>query len=383
MLGKSCCITLFELFSKHLDICGVPRRTFFERLVHFTDNPLHIDKLREFCSSEGQLALYEYNQLEHRSYVEVLEDFHSCKVPIEWLIQFIPRLQPRKFSISSCCEYYRVPEHCVANGVFSSDACKQLPVVSVPIVECTVALVEYETPLKRKRFGVCSQFIQTLPLIDPSHGESYSDNDHTCFVPIGIIPGSFRLNRDAFLQKKVIMIGPGTGIAPFRSMCQQRYFHWMNHRNNLDNSDPVESVMVFFGNRNADKDFFFEHEWSNWTAKGQTDDNNTGACVEYFATAFSRDVPNKKVYVTHKMKEYGKIIWEWITKYECLIFVAGSSRKMPTDVQNTLIAIVQEHGNMTSEDAEKFIRFLERTYRYQSETWSVKKKILFVLFGHI
>lgn len=361
-------LSIYDLFERHLDICGVPRRTFFERLVHFTENEAHKNKLIELCSNtnEGQIALYEYNQSESRTFIEVLHDFNSCDIPLDYLLSLIPKLKPRKYSISSAMEYYFEDENCVENGI-PIDARRR------KLVEVTVALVEYETPLKRKRKGLCSRYIASWPFtqrIDDQQTDDQQVDDQqvddqkrngnevpnraVIRVPLWIEKGSFRFKAD-WLSSNVLMIGPGTGIAPFRSMCQYRYYL----KNNAKQQE-VGDCLVFFGNRNREKDYFYESEWKKMESKG---------AVFKMVTAFSRD-QDKKIYVTDKIREHGELIWNWISVKKCYILVAGSSLKMPNDVRNAIIQIVGKYGKMNTKAAQKVVAGLERQRRYQSETWS-------------
>ena len=364
-------LSIYDLFERHLDICGVPRRAFFERLVHFTENEAHKNKLIELCSntSEGQIALYEYNQSESRTFIEVLHDFNSCNIPLDYLLSLIPKLKPRKYSISSAMEYYFDDENCVDNDI-------PIDVVSRgrrrKLVEVTVALVEYETPLKRKRKGLCSRYIASWPFTHRLGDQQVDDqkqngnlngnpngnqvgNNEVIRVPLWIEKGSFRFKSD-WLSSNVLMIGPGTGIAPFRSMCQYRYYL----KNNGLQQQEVGDCLVFFGNRNREKDYFYESEWRKMESKGS---------VFKMVTAFSRD-QNRKIYVTDKMRKHAELIWNWISVKKCYILVAGSSLKMPNDVRNVIIEIVGKFGKMNSKAAQKVVANLERHRRYQSETWS-------------
>ena len=124
-------------------------------------------------------------------------------------------------------EYYFEDENCVENDI---------PIDAISrgrrrkLVEVTVALVEYETPLKRKRKGLCSRYIASWPFTeqvdDQKQNENLNGNEvanrEVIRVPLWIEKGSFRFKAD-WLSSNVLMIGPGTGIAPFRSMCQYRY----------------------------------------------------------------------------------------------------------------------------------------------------------------
>lgn len=94
--------TLRTLITLHLDICSVPRRSFFEMLKHFSSDEQHVEKFTEFCTSEGQEELWDYTTRPRRTIVEVLADFRSSlNIPIEYILDVFPLLRPRRFSIAS------------------------------------------------------------------------------------------------------------------------------------------------------------------------------------------------------------------------------------------------------------------------------------------
>ncbi|CAG8628141.1 8417_t:CDS:10 [Dentiscutata erythropus] len=123
-------LTLRKLFEDYLDIFSTPRRSFFEFLKFFVTNEDHIEKLKEFCSAEGQDDLYAYNQRVRRTISEVLQDFSSAEIPLEYIIDMFPEIQPRQFSISSSLKAHPGQIH------------------------LTVAIVKYKTKLQKPREGI-------------------------------------------------------------------------------------------------------------------------------------------------------------------------------------------------------------------------------------
>ena len=90
-----------ELFQKYIDILGTPRRYFFEQMSLFATDEEEKEKLIELCSPEGADLIHDYCTREKRTYLEIFDDFKTCNPPIEYLLDIIPRLQPRGFSIAS------------------------------------------------------------------------------------------------------------------------------------------------------------------------------------------------------------------------------------------------------------------------------------------
>ena len=93
-------MTFRDLFIKYLDIFGVPRRSFFEMLAHFTKDELQTERLQEFASAEGQDDMFSYCQRPRRTLAEVLFDFKSATIPLEYILDIFPIIRPRSFSIA-------------------------------------------------------------------------------------------------------------------------------------------------------------------------------------------------------------------------------------------------------------------------------------------
>lgn len=149
----------------------------------------------------------------------------------------------------------------------------------------------------------------------------------------------FSLPED--LNTPIIMIGPGTGIAPFRAFMQERLATQADGRN-----------WLFFGERNRASDFFYEEYWTELEKQGRL----------RLSTAFSRD-QKERFYVQHKMLEEKKALWEWIQEGS-LIYVCGDAEKMAKDVDHALHQIAREVGGMNQGEARNFFKMLRLQKRY-------------------
>jgi sulfite reductase (NADPH) flavoprotein alpha-component len=159
-------------------------------------------------------------------------------------------------------------------------------------------------------------------------------------IPIYVQPSNhFSLPED--LNASIILIGPGTGIAPFRAFIQERLASQAGGRN-----------WVFFGERNRATDFYYGDFWTELESQGRI----------RLDTAFSRD-QTEKIYVQHKMLEEKKSLWNWIQEGS-YIYVCGDAEKMAKDVDLALQQIAREEGDMSEEDARKFIKALRLEKRY-------------------
>ncbi|XP_028408257.1 NADPH-dependent diflavin oxidoreductase 1-like isoform X2 [Dendronephthya gigantea] len=305
--------TVRYLVENYWDIQGVPRRYFFELLSHLTTSELEEEKLQEFNTAEGQEELYSYCYRPRRTALEVFQDFPyaSKNITLEYLFDLITPLKPRAFSIASSIKVH--PNQ----------------------VQILMAVVKYKTNLFKPRVGVCSTWLASL--------------DHTTNVKIPVWIKKATISFPKLLDTPVIMIGPGTGCAPFRSFIEERKCH----------SNQDGKCVLFFGSRSKCKDFFFEEEWLPL--------QNNGRLILF--TAFSRDQENK-IYVQDRLKENSSFVWELIDRQQAWCFLAGNSKQMPSDVSDVLKETFMSEGKLTKDEAEEYLKQLIRTKRYQRETWA-------------
>ena len=199
-------------------------------------------------------------------------------------------------------------------------------------VHLTVALVEYDAHGSTHQGGA-SSFLSTR-LDEGGEVNVFVEKNN-----------NFRLPDDGNIP--VIMIGPGTGIAPFRAFMQQREAEEASGEN-----------WLFFGNPNYTQDFLYQTEWQRFVKDG---------VVNKISLAFSRD-QQEKVYVQHRMLEQGAELYQWLEQ-GAHIYVCGDANHMAKDVQDALVQIVIEHGTKSEEQAEQYISDLRRAKRYQKDVY--------------
>jgi len=200
-------------------------------------------------------------------------------------------------------------------------------------VHLTVATVRYESR-GRMRGGVCSTFL--------------SDRvDETTPLPTFIKSGAgFRL-PDPADETPIIMCGPGTGIAPFRSFLQERKA-----------TGAKGKAWLFFGEINCSTCFFYEDEWKGYLADGT---------LTRLDTAFSRDQA-LKLYVQHKMLENGKELYAWLEQ-GAIFYICGDAARMATDVDNALREIVAKEGGKSPEEVNAYMDNLKTSKRYRKDVY--------------
>ncbi|XP_078128386.1 NADPH-dependent diflavin oxidoreductase 1 [Sander vitreus] len=304
--------TVRHLVESYLDIAAVPRRSFFELLSTFATNELEREKLIELSSAAGQDELHSYCNRPRRTALEVLADFPhtTAELKVDYLLDLFPDIQPRSFSIASSLQAH--PHR----------------------LQILVAVVSYKTKMYKPRRGLCSTWLASL---DPAQGEVY--------VPLWVKKGTMRFPKEK--DTPVIMVGPGTGVAPFRSALQERIAEGKN------------ANVLFFGCRSERKDFYLRTEWEEMMKTGRLN----------LFTAFSRD-QEEKVYVQHRVRDNAELMWDLIANRSACFYIAGNAKEMPTGVCDALKEVFQQQGGMSAEDAEQMLAAMERTGRFQSETWS-------------
>ncbi|MBI88151.1 MAG: sulfite reductase subunit alpha [Euryarchaeota archaeon] len=230
-----------------------------------------------------------------RDYIDALDDFRGFGFKPQQLIEGMDRLKPRLYSIASSPEFEEGTVH------------------------LTVAIVRY-THHERDRAGLCTGYM--------------ADRCETNSTEVGVYMSptrSFVLPEDG--SKDIIMVGPGTGIAPFRAFLQQREIE-----------DSVGRNWLFFGDWTEEGEYLYRDEMEDWKKKG---------LITRHDLAWSRQ-GSEKVYVQHLMKNQGKEIWEWIDN-GAYFYVCGDKQYMAKDVHKTLIGICSEFGNMDHEEAKDFV----------------------------
>lgn len=299
----------------YVDICTPPRTHVLKELSEHCSSEEDKAKLKLMSSStpEGKAEYARWVQESSRSIVHILEDLPSCKPPLDLMLEFMPRLQPRYYSISSSSKVH--PER----------------------VHITAVKVDYETPTGRRVAGVAT-------------GQMAITNLGTR-LPVFIRRSQFKLPTRPNVP--IIMVGPGTGLAPFRGFLQER------QHQRVTEGKQVGDSHIFYGCRKSTEDFLYKEELEAFVADG--------TCKMY--TAFSREQA-EKVYVTHRLSEQMDLVWDVIGVRGGHFYVCGDARTMARDVHQIVLKTLREKGGMTPEEAEKYFKKMESQRRYCTDVWS-------------
>jgi sulfite reductase (NADPH) flavoprotein alpha-component len=240
-------------------------------------------------------------------------DFLVAHPSIPWtaeeFVKTLRKLQPRLYSIASSMK---------AVG---------------DTVELTIATVRYESH-GRPRGGVASTYLADRTTPDSK-------------VPVFVHTAKhFRLPEDP--ATNIIMVGPGTGVAPFRAYLQERKAIGAAGKN-----------WLFFGEQRKASDFLYEEELTAMQREGS---------LHRLDVAFSRDIPGQKVYVQHKMKEASRDIYDWLEN-GAHFFICGDGARMAKDVDAELHAIAEREGGKTPEQAAEWVEALKKAKRYKKDVY--------------
>ena len=298
-------ISLRDALGSRLALAG-PTRKIVETIAAKATNADEKAKSAGLLLPETKEILATY--LDEREYTDLLAEYPSAKLTPQEFVDHLRKLMPRLYSVASS------------------------PKVHPNEVHLTVAVVRYVTN-HRERFGVCSTFLAER-------------------VPVGSTPMSVFVSHSHFGPpddgaKDAIMVGPGTGIAPFRAFVQDRIANGATGRN-----------WVFFGDQHRATDFLYEEEWTSWLAQGK---------IARIDTAFSRD-QSSKVYVQDRMRENAAGLWSWI-KGGAYFYVCGDAKRMAKDVDTALLDVVAQQGGMDAAASAEFVKQLKKEKRYQRDVY--------------
>jgi|TARA_B110000438_G_scaffold271773_1_gene289931 sulfite reductase (NADPH) flavoprotein alpha-component len=263
-------------------------------------------ELEEILEDKDKTEKYLFT----RDCIDILSEYKVNFSPQE-LVETLPPISPRLYSISSS------------------------PKAHPGEVHLTVAIVKYNN-FERDRFGLATGDLANRVEINKTEIPVYISQTRDFIIP-----------KDG--SKDIIMVGPGTGIAPFRAFIEHRKETHASGKN-----------WLFFGEVHEESTFFYKDEWTKYMKEGN---------LQKLTTAFSRDQEDK-IYVQHRLLSNGKKIWNWL-KNGAYFYVCGDKQYMAKDVHSALIEIAQKHGKMEQADAEVYINqtLMKEEHRYLRDVY--------------
>ena len=284
-----------------------------QRLACTVLSKIQIKKFNEIANAPrlSELLLVEnkedlINYMWGRELIDLFLEFPQRGLSVDNLISLLRPMPPRLYSIASSLSAHNQEVH------------------------LTIAVVRYDTH-GRKRKGVCSSYL----------AERVGDTIPCYFHP----NKNFKLPADG--DKPIIMVGPGTGIAPFRAFIEERKVTGARGKN-----------WLFFGDRSQKTDYLYGDEWENYLK---------GGLLKELDLAWSRD-QDEKIYVQHKMIEKGAELWRWLNE-GAVFYVCGDASRMAKDVDSALRTIAQRHGVMSEDDSATWVKSLQKEKRYLKDVY--------------
>lgn len=283
-----------------------PTRKILETLATKATDATERARLASLLEPDATEGLKDY--LGKRHYADVLGDFPSARLAPQEFVDHLRRLAPRLYSIASSPKKHPGEVH------------------------LTVVVVRYHMN-GRDRVGVCSSFLADRV------------KEIETLVPVFLAESHFRPPADG--ARDCIMIGPGTGIAPFRAFVEERAATGAPGRN-----------WIFFGDQHEATDFLYEDEWEDALASGR---------LHRLDTAWSRD-QERKIYVQDRLRENAVEVWRWL-EGGAHVYVCGDAKRMAKDVDAVLHEIVAKEGGLTAEGAAEYVKRLKKERRYQRDVY--------------
>ena len=337
--------TTYRAMMRHyLDICQIPSRDVLQMLVRFAPTSEAGEIMKKLATDKDEYKRVVVESV--RNLAEILDYTGAVfRLPGDVLVESFGRLQPRYYSISSS----------------SSENPNSVSVTAV-----TLKYKPEPTP-ERTVFGVNTNYlwavhknlndddeaiqVETEYSVAGPNGDYFDDKLNTAKLPVHIRQSNFKLPADD--TKPVIMVGPGTGVAPFRGFVRERV-----HRKKQ--GKDIGPTILYFGCRRQDEDFLYSEEWEELF--NELDDSSK------MINAFSRE-GDKKVYVQDKLKENGEETWDLLQK-GASFYVCGDAKHMAKDVQQAIADFAKQYGGLDDAGAEEYINKLRDTGRYQEDVWA-------------
>lgn len=313
-----CPCTYRTALSHYIDITSHPRTHVLKELAGYAESDDDKSFLIKLASNtdEGKALYSDWILKDNRTIVCVLQDLPSVKAPLDHICELLPRLQSRYYSISSS------------------------PKLHPTTIHVTAMMVDYVTPTGRARKGVATSWLKAKR---PDDGA-----DHR--VPIFVRRSQFRLPFKP--ATPVIMVGPGTGIAPFRGFIQERHLVKQEGK-------PVGETILYTGFRYRNIDFLYEEEFQNYKNEGSLTELNV---------AISRETETK-VYVQHLISQKQAELWS-LLENGAHFYVCGDARHMARDVHSILQDVIRVQGQKSEDEVQKYIKKMQLKGRYSCDVWS-------------
>lgn len=313
-------ISIKNILLYYLDITSCPSMSSMAILAEYASDEKEKAKLKRLAGiAPDEYKAFVTNQW--KTLLEVLVEFPSVKLPLDRVLDVLPRMQPRFYSISSS------------------------PLEHPDRLSITVGIEKSISPAGRIVDGVCSNYLHVLDSEAADTVIAYVRDLNNKAAP-------FRLPQDSHVP--IIMIGAGTGIAPYMGFLQERRALLKNKKQELGRA------VLIFGCRHPDVDFLYRRDLETFKADG--------AMTDLF-TAFSRQSTIRKEYCQDVILQNGEELWKMITQQGARVYVCGSAGGLARGVRSAFVKLAQQYGNRNPELAERYMAAMEEMGYYLADVW--------------
>lgn len=338
-----CNSTLRHVLTSCVSIRDPPSKALLRALIEFTTGEAEKRRLQELCSKEGSQEYTKCLRQEHITLLDFLSAFPSCLPPPETLLEHLSRLQPRPYSACSCQK------------------------VTPNSLDIVFNLVEFKANLAEGHFyhrrGVCTGWLDNITA-SLQKGEH---QDNKIQIPVFLRTNQhFRPPSD--LSQPLIMIGPGTGVAPFIGFLEERSVL----RTELEKVEGTDvkygETWLYFGCRNRDRDFLFREQLLDFKDQGIL----TGLRVTFsrdVTAEESADAPAAPRYVQEQMRQDSSNLARLLTEWDALVYVCGDAKNMAADVTAAFEEILCIEKGMAKDEAHMFIMKKRIHKTYLEDVW--------------
>lgn len=348
-LQKAQSASLIEIFRYAIDFTSHPRKALFRMLADHTTDANEKLTLMYICSKQGAAA-FNAIRAESPTLLDILETFPNCHPPIERLLDLLPAHLPRFYSISSS------------------------PLKRHGKIRFAFNVIEYITEGKAQRKGIATPWLDKITNLIPSR--TTPNNEEIDISGSNIkVPMYIRQNANAFVlpqetERPLIMIGPGTGIAPFIGFLEHRQTQrkirlsmgGVGHQPARQINEAFGPTYVYYGFRNKSKDFLFEKEIREFEKDGT---------ITQLAIAESRaEDGSPKTYVQDLIKCDSGKLFDLIVNKDAAIYICGDAKGMAKGVQDALAEMLVEHQKVDLLEANKTLMSWIASRKYLRDLWA-------------
>jgi len=318
-----------------LDIFGKPKRIFWEIMEILAKNESEKKQLQHLLSKEGKTDMRKLIDEEKLNYADLMQLFPSARVPLEYVIDFVLPIKPRLYSIASAPEMF--PDQ----------------------IQLCIVQEDWNTSKGEERHGQSTWFVrnQHPGLVWGNYTSSENPtpfgtlpSDQAPKIPIRVNPAVVHVTED--LTTPLVMVGLGTGLAPFRAFIQQRKVAQQQGRS-------VGPMALYFGARFEKTEYLYGDEIEAYYKEGLITD---------LKKAFSRD-QKEKIYAQHRIEEDPQLIYKYLVQDKGVFYLCGPAGGMPTQMRKAVCDAFVKVGGHSPEEADKMVRDMQISGRYNVEVW--------------